>query len=116
MTAALEAMKSVHSSMVFSRDSFIRFRISYIFMVILKKTVRTANHIAGFLARIYFRIQIYIYIYIYIVLLNSQKQIPKESSYVQPPPQKSLTLDSGRERSLDQRVVVRRLELNRKRG
>ena len=63
MTAALEAMKSVHSSMVFSRDSFIRFRISYIFMVILKKTVRTANHIAGFLARIYFRIQIYIYIY-----------------------------------------------------
>ena len=50
MTAALEAMKSVHSSMVFSRDRFTRFHILYIFIVILEKTVRTANHIAGFLA------------------------------------------------------------------
>ena len=93
MTAALEAMKSVHSSMVFSRDRFTRFHISYIFIVILEKTVRTANHIAGFLACIWFRLQIYI-----------------------PSSQKSLTLDSGRERFPDQRVVVRRVELNWKRG
>ena len=61
--------------------------------MILKKTVRTANHIAGFLACIYFCIQIYI-----------------------PSPQKSLTIDTGRGRFPDQRVVVRRVELNWKRG
>ena len=37
MTAALQAMKSARSSMVFTRDRFTRFRISYIFIVILKK-------------------------------------------------------------------------------
>ena len=37
MTAALEAMKSVHSSMVITRDRFTQFRISSIFIVILKK-------------------------------------------------------------------------------
>ena len=63
--------------MVFSSDSFTRFCISYIFIVIIK-TLRTANHIVGFLACTYFRIHtcmymcvctyIYIYIYIYIFI------------------------------------------------
>ena len=73
MTAAPEAMKSEHSSMVFSSDSFTRFCISNIFIVIIK-TLRTANHIVGFLACTYFRIHtcmyMYMYIYIYIYIYN----------------------------------------------
>ena len=64
MTATPEAMKSEHGSMVFSRDRFTRFCISYIFIVIVK-TVRTANHIAGFLACTYFGIHAFIHTYIH---------------------------------------------------
>ena len=67
MTAAPEAMKSEHSSMVFSSESFTRFCISYIFIVIIK-TLRTANYIVGFLACTYFRIHTCMYMYVYIYI------------------------------------------------
>ena len=66
---------------------------------------------------IYIHIYIYIHTYLYIVLLNSQEGYTERKVVsLNHRHGKGLTLYSGRKRCVDERVVVRRVELNRKRG